>query len=546
MAKLFFLNPAFNLLAASLRRTLVRQQLKASFIMQLKNSCLSIISFFFIQFKKGGLSTNKKLYFKVCKYLVVGYTTHVPASVVGPTTQNLKQHPIATGFKIHPHKIQQNRVGFYFKYAIILLLTCSPFFVAAQSPVLSLKEAISIAMKNNFDVVITKNETDIGKINNNWGNAGALPVISATTNRTLATNNIEQELANGTTNKRNGASVNNFNAGVAVNWQFFDGMRMFATKKRLEELEKIGEINFTKMVNETVFNLITAYYNIVRLNQQALAVKEVIGLYQERLKIAETRFNIGSSAKPDLLQAKVDLNEQETELLIIDNSIVIGKTNLNNILARDPSTAFEIIDSFSLSKPIDLGGIQQKIETQNPDVLLAKSNLAVLMQTKKEINANRLPSAALNGNYNFIKNKSGGGFILLNQAYGPSATLGINIPIFRGGVVKQQLKVADINIKNQQIAAAQLRNQLQGTLINSYANYNNGLKLVTMEQENLIIVKENNFINIERFKKSSITSVELRQGQINYSNAQTRLINAQFVSKIAEAEMLLLSGEIAE
>ena len=428
----------------------------------------------------------------------------------------------------------------------ILLFIFLPFLGNAQSPLLTLKEAVQLALKNNFDVVIAKNETDIGKINNNWGNAGALPVIGATTNKTFATNNIEQELANGTTNKRNGASVNNFNAGLAVSWQFFDGMRMFATKKRLEELEKIGELNFTKMVNETVFNLITAYYNIVRLNQQAIAVKEVIGLYQERLKIAEIRFNIGSSAKPDLLQAKVDLNEQQTELLLIDNSISIGKTNLNNILARDPSTIFDIIDSFSISKPVDLIRIQQKIDRQNPDVLLIKSNLAILMQTKKEINADRLPSAFLNGNYNFIKNKSGGGFILLNQSFGPSGTLGIAVPIFQGGVVKQQLKIADINIKNQQIAIEQLRNRLQGTLINSYANYSNGLKLAGMERENLVIVKENNFINIERFKKSSITSVELRQGQINYSDAQTRLINAQYLAKIAEAEMLLLAGEIVE
>ncbi len=501
LTKIFFLTPAFNLCATSLRRTLVRQQLKASFIMQLKNTCLSIILFLSNHSKKIGLIS---------------------------------------------YQIQQHTIGFYFKYAFILLVTCTPFLAAAQSPTLSLKEAVSIAMKNNFDVIIAKNETDIGKINNNWGNTGALPSISATTNKTLATNNIQQELSNGTVTKRDGASVNNFNAGIAVSWQFFDGMRMFATKKRLEELEKIGELSFTKMVNETVFNLINAYYNIVRLKQQSSAVKEVIGLYQERLKIAETRFNIGSSAKPDLLQAKVDLNEQETELLIIDNSIVIGKTTINNILARDPSTAFEITDSFSLSKQIELVGIQQKIDTQNPDVLLAKSNLAVLMQAKKEINANRLPSASLNGNYNFIKNRSGGGFILLNQTYGPSATLGVSIPIFRGGVVKQQLKVADINIKNQQIAAAQLRNQLQGTLINSYANYNYGLKLVTKEQENLVIVKENNFINLERFKKSSITSVELRQGQINYSNAQTRLINAKFVAKIAEAEILLLSGEIVD
>ena len=85
---------------------------------------------------------------------------------------------------------------------------------------------------------------------------------------------------------------------------------------------------------------------------------------------------------------------------------------------------------------------------------------------------------------------------------------------------------------------------MQSNLTNAYLNYSNGLKLVELEQKNMELVKENNFINLERFKKLSITSVELRQGQINYTDAQTRLINAQYQAKIAEAEMLLLVGEI--
>lgn len=434
----------------------------------------------------------------------------------------------------------------YFKYFIVPLFLLLSFSIPAQSQLLSLQEAVQLAVKNNFDVVIAKNETEISKINNNWGNAGALPVISATANKTLATNNIQQKLSNGTNINTNGAAVNNLNAGVAVSWRFFDGMRMYASKKRLEELEKIGELNFRKMVNEAAYNVITTYYNIVSLKQQASATKEVIELFKERLKIAETRFNIGSSAKTDYLQAQVDLNEQQSNLLRIENNISIGKTNLNSILARDPATTFETADSFSIAKPVDFIAIQQKITAQNPDVLLAKTNLAMLMQTKKEINAQRLPSATLGGNYNFIRNKNGAGFTLLNQTYGPSGTVGISIPIFNGGIVKNQLKVADINIKNQNIATEQLKNQLLGVLTNSYFNYNNGLKLVTMEQQNLVIVKENNFINLERFKKLSITSVELRQGQINYTDAQSRLINAQYQTKVAEAEMLLLSGEIAE
>ena len=426
-----------------------------------------------------------------------------------------------------------------------LIILFFPSITWAQSSLLTIDDAVKMALQNNYAVQIVSNDTVIGKINNNWANAGAVPVVSATANRTIATNNIEQQLQNGTNIKTNGASVNNFNAGLTISWRFFDGMKMFATKKRLEEIEKLGQYNFRKMANETVYDVMAAYYNIIRLKQQANAIKEVITLFSERLKIAEAKFNIGSSSKTDILQAKVDRNEQQSNLLSIENNISNSKTILNNLLARDPATGFETADSFNIHKTIDFAGIQQKTENQNPEILLAQSNLAVLMHTKKEINSQRLPSATLSGNYNFIHNKNAAGFTLLNQSYGPSTGLGISIPIFNGGIVKRQLEVADINIKNQQLLNQQIKNQLQTALTNSYLNYNNGLKLMAMENENMVIVKENNFINLERFKKLSITSIELRQGQVNYTDAQTRLINAMYQTKMAEAEMLLLAGEIA-
>lgn len=428
-------------------------------------------------------------------------------------------------------------------FSIIIFLIFPPKLFAQSQP-LVLKEAVQIALENNYNVVITRNELDIATINNNWGTAGALPVISATANKTLGTNNLQQDLSNGTIIKRNGATVNNLNAGLAVSWRFFDGLRMFATKKRLEELEKIGQLNFTRMVNTTTYDVIAAYYNVIRLQQQANAIKEVISLYEERLKVADARFKIGTAAKTDFLQAQVDLNEQQSNLLSTQNSISIAKTNLNTLLARDPATIINIADSFTLNTSINFSSLQQKIDLQNPDVLLAQSNLIVLMQTKREINADRLPSVTFNGFYNFIRNRNSAGFTLLNQTYGPSASLGIAVPLFNGGIVKRQLEVIDINIQNQQLVTKQLKNQLQSNLTNAYLNYSNGLKLVELEQKNMELVKENNFINLERFKKLSITSVELRQGQINYTDAQTRLINAQYQAKIAEAEMLLLVGEI--
>lgn len=427
------------------------------------------------------------------------------------------------------------------RFSLFVLLL--PLVTAGQTPSLSLNEAVRIAIENNLDVVMAKNETAIANINNSWGNAGALPIVSASANNNLASNNIRQNLANGTEIKRDGAAVNNFNTGLLVSWRAFDGMRMFATKKRLEELEKMGQTAFTRQLNITVYNTRMAYYQLIRLQRQQAAIGEVIAFNTERVKIAETKFRVGTAAKSDLLQAEVDLNEQQILLLNAKNEMRNWKTNLNNLMNRDPETEFEIADTTFTFTPPDLAAMQKNIETGNPDLLLAGSNREVLVQSKKEINAQRLPSVTINGGYNYLRNKSQGGFTLLNQTNGPTAGIGLAIPIFNGGVVKQQLQVADISIRNQDAAIRNLRNQLQASLANAYHNYSNGLEVVKVTEKNLALIRENNQINLERFRKMSITSLELRQGQVSYSEAQNRLITAQFQCKQAEAEMQLLCGK---
>ncbi len=128
--------------------------------------------------------------------------------------------------------------------------------VFAQTIKLTVEEAVKLAIEKNFDIEIERNAQQIGIINNNWGVAGLWPTFTVNASTGLAKNNLEQQLANGTTIKRNGANLRNLNAGFAVSWRLFDGMRMFAAKKRLEELEKMGELSFRSQVNTTVFNII--------------------------------------------------------------------------------------------------------------------------------------------------------------------------------------------------------------------------------------------------------------------------------------------------
>jgi outer membrane protein len=430
------------------------------------------------------------------------------------------------------------------KLKLLLLSWLISSIAVAQTVKLTVEEAIQIAIEKNFDVVIEKNAQQISVINNNWGTAGLYPNINLTGSTGIASNNLEQKLSNGTVIKKNGAVLRNINAGFAVSWRIFDGMRMFAAKNRLEELEKMGELNFRRQVNATAFDVIAAYYQIVQLNQQKKAFQETIKFFEERKQIAESRFTIGTAPKTDFLQAQVDLNQQKGNLLSIENNIRIAKANFNQLLSRTPETAFDVEDVIQTDGAISFASLQQKAQTDNYDLLMAKSNLVVFMQQKREIMSQRLPSVTLNGNYNFAQSKNDAGFTLYNRNLGPNGNMAVTIPIFQGGNIKRQEKVADINIKNQQLVIDQLKNQVNTSLVTAYFNFQNALNLVELEKSTLLLIQENNVIATERFRKLAITSLELRQVQLDYINGQTRFINALFQAKLAEAEMKLLAGSL--
>lgn len=435
----------------------------------------------------------------------------------------------------------------YYKFLIFLLsqILFFVFSVQAQDTLLTAQEAVKIAIENNYGVIISKNEIEIGSINNSWANTSALPLVNATATKQIGVNNLHQKLSNGTVTTKKGNSSQSLNAGLVVNWTIFDGFKMFATKKRLEELERNGEYSFRKNLNETIFNVISSYYNIVTLNEQKKATLEQIRLYNDRNILAERRFEIGTGAKYEVLEAQVDLNEQRSNLLSLQNSIAVAKSSFLNLLGKKPDTTFDVADTILVMPLPSYADMQDKISKQNPDVLLANSQLYILRQEKKEVNSARLPSVDLNGYYNFARSSSGAGFNLLNQTYGPSGSVGISVPLFNGIVVKKQLQISDIYIKNQQITIDQTKNNLQTELNNAYINYNNALKAIDLEQNNLVLAKENILIATERYKRLNITSVELRQIQISYNDAKNRLYNALYQAKMAEATVALLSGDIA-
>jgi outer membrane protein TolC len=437
-----------------------------------------------------------------------------------------------------------------FSFLLIISIT------ASAQRMLTLEEAIAIALKNNYAIQLSKNDSMVAQLNNSYRNAAFYPTLNANTGITFNNNDQLQKFSDGTTRERNGVKSSNIQAALSLNWTLFDGMKMFATRDKVAEFVKLGELGIKNQVVNTVAEVINTYYNIVRLKQQVKAVDEQISINEERVKLAEYKLDIGVGAKPDVLQSKVDLNAQKALKLEQMTAIEQQKEILNQLLnakmsaADSPSAFYEVSDSIPINTELSLGEIQQGIESTNPLLLLNKKNLDIARLTLKEHLADRYPTVGFSSNYNFTKadNKAVVNPFqpLFSRNKGFNYGFTASIPIFNRFNVKRQIQQAKLDISYQQLVYDNQQSLLNLSVINAFKDYEQQKKALALEEENIILARENVNIVLQVYKLNSTTLIQLKEAQLSLQQAYNRLIAARYNAKLAETELLRLKGELVK
>jgi outer membrane protein TolC len=428
---------------------------------------------------------------------------------------------------------------------------------AGGQRLLTLEEAIATALRNNYDILLAKNDSMAAAIDYAYRNAGFFPRLNASAGTTWNNTDVNQVLADGTKRESEGIRSNNVNAQLALNWTLFDGLKMFATRDKLEEFVKLGELGIRNQVVNTVATVINTYYNIVRQKQQLLAIREQMSISMERVKLAEYKLDIGVGTKPDVLQSKVDLNAQKALELDQEKMIAQLKQELNRLMdpnggIRDTpgSTTYDVTDTIPINHDLVLGDIQAGIETSNPTLLIAKKNVDIAGLTLKERKAERFPVVAFNSAYNYnrlenhkvINNFS----TLYNRNRGFNFGFIATIPIFNNFNNRRLIRQAENDIGYQQLFYEYQRSLLNLALFNAWMDYEQQRKALLLEEENILLARENVDIIFQVYRLNSTTLIQLKEAQRSLQDAYTRLITARYNTKLAETELLRLKGELVK
>ena len=408
---------------------------------------------------------------------------------------------------------------------------------------MTLQDAIQMALQNNYDIRIARAQQNIADIQNTAGQAGMLPTVSASAGYSAELLNSEQQFVTGDERIVSDAGADALDLGLFVNYTVFDGMSRSALRDQLQLQSAISDLQTRDAIERTVLSLSSAWYTAIQLQRSATVLQQSIAVSNERYRIATYRESIGAGSRLDMMQALVDLRSDSARLAQINMQIAQQMGAINTLLARKPETVFSITDTLMLRNNLQYADIVSAAE-ENTSVIAANAQKAYMESLVQTARSALMPTLGVSAGYGYFRSTSEAGFVSSNMQIGPSAGVTLQIPIFNGGVNKNNIHIAE-----QQAGIAQdaLNKQLMDVYQQTYAawqSYSTAQYLTQLAIANEQTAIANTEIALEKFNSGAISSIDLRAIQQSRIDAGDQVAMYMLNTKLAELELLYVSGEL--
>ena len=445
-----------------------------------------------------------------------------------------------------------------FIYLLVLLPFCS--VLAQEKKTLSKEEAVVKVLENNFGIEIAKNQVDIAENNASILNSGYLPTLTGTAGATYNNNSTKTEFPGQTDDMGNprpdisldGAESQRYNAGLNLNYTLFDGLGRFYTFKRLKEQYQLSTLQARETIENTMIQMFSVYFEIARLTENKNVQKQALEISKDRIKRSEYSFEYGQSTKLDILNAQVDVTNDSINLLNTEQQLANAKRDLNVVLNQNLNETYEVDTTVVFIPKFQIVEFMDSAVSNNVAILQTETNLNINAYDIKVNRSGYLPTVGLTGSYGWNRNQSAPSAFLSGVIFpgtnsvANSISLGASLTwnLFDGGGTAVRVKNSKITYANQELLRKQVELEVNRDMQNAMAIYENRLKIYEIQEQN-VFTNQNNFERSrEQFQLGSITSIEFRQAQINLLNAQTNKNLAKYDAKLAELQLLQLTGQL--
>lgn len=436
---------------------------------------------------------------------------------------------------------------------LITLLTFACAVNAQEVKTLTLKDAITYALKNKSDAKKARLKVENSEYQIQQVRSAALPKISVnsslTYNPVLQTTFLDAGSFGGdpgTIIKANFGQKWSSTAGVSLTQNLYD-QSVFIGLKAAKTTREFYQIN-EQLTEEQVIERVANNYYQVYVRRQNLTVLDSTYLNTTKVKnIIKGRYDNGLSKKIDLDRIIVKLSNIKTQRQQVLNAVQIQENTLKFYMGMPIESLIEIPQAAFAVTPAAFS------ETPNTETrtefLLMKKQEQLLEFQKKSVIAGYYPSLSLSAGYNYIGQgpKMPWGAKPADGVYWSDfSAIGLNlkVPIFSGFETRAKVRKADVELRSMKEDIIDTKLSLDLAYANAKTQIDNSVITIENQKGNAQLAQEvlkntkNNYIQ----GLASLT--DLLDAENAFTEAQNNYTTAILDYKLAEIQLIKSKGEL--
>jgi outer membrane protein len=414
--------------------------------------------------------------------------------------------------------------------ALMLLVTLAGMSLlwAAEPEVLTLEQAVDLALKSNPDLQLAQNQIELANISLKQQKSNTLPEL------TLSANGYHQ-YAESTTTVTGRSTDLSFDLNATLN--LFNGFHD-ATAIKVSKLEQIAAQKELSRSEQTVlFNTIQGYIQAV-LAQEFIAVEEEnLKAQQIQLQLIEDFYKAGRRPKADLFQQQAEIAGSELRLLDAQRNDQLRKLQLMLSLGRSPRADFQVQDPGieRLIKKLQNESQDRSVALaldQRPDLQARELDMQAAQTDIKVAAAGYWPKLSfytdLSSNYNNIRSINSFSSQLFDHNLNAAVGLSLSIPVFDRWQTKNSVASASVQYNNRQVEWDKARLQISLDVQQAQAEFLTAAKQIQVSDSQMIYSQQALESIEARYKVNSATMAELIQARAQLLDARYNWLEARF------------------
>jgi hydrophobic/amphiphilic exporter-1 (mainly G- bacteria), HAE1 family len=291
---------------------------------------------------------------------------------------------------------------------------------------------------------------------------------------------------------------------------------------------------------ELQYRVVETFYAALMNEHGVRVAEEQITLAARQLELAQTRFDAGSVARLDVLQAEVELANARARRIQARAAVDTAYQAVRTVLSLPQAQVLRLRGSLDeRPEPLNRDVLQASISTR-PDLRAFTARRDMADYAVSLANAEMKPSLALTGNLQY---QDDGVNTLLktdNQSY--TVGLALRVPLFAQPTAAARRVVATAQIRQAEHGLNAALDAARLEVETAFTSFEAADEVVATQEKALDLARESVAIAQTSYENGVITSAELSDVQVRLLQTEWLLMQAKYSRIVAAAQARLAAG----